>query len=184
MREVCRCLEREVQLQRRRLGISNLFLNTRSRWGSRKEYRSIHSHWERTADSSAIQGNQEISYVATGLWRYVSRQCIRPKIVRVCQRSFISRVTNLSGWNWLPAGTRYGYPAFPGTPVQITCTWRHGGHVGVQNNSEKSPFIWEFDFIIMLNLSDILPLFWTPICLPHHVSETQEMTSRFCVPMQ
>ena len=33
---------------------------------------------------------------------------------------------------------------------------------------------WEFGSIIMQNLSDILPLFCTPTCPPHHVSATQE----------
>ena len=33
---------------------------------------------------------------------------------------------------------------------------------------------WGFDSIIMQNLSDILPLFCTPTCPPHHVSATQE----------
>jgi len=45
-------------------------------------------------------------------------------------------------------------------------TWRHGGHVGVQNNSENS--------IIMQNLSDILPLFCAPTWPSHHVSEWNE----------
>ena len=35
---------------------------------------------------------------------------------------------------------------------------------------------WEFDSIIMQNLSDILPLFCTPTCPSHHVSENQELT--------
>ena len=43
----------------------------------------------------------------------------------------------------------------------------HGGHVGVQNNSENS--------IIMQNLSDILPLFCAPTWPSHHVSENQEL---------
>ena len=34
---------------------------------------------------------------------------------------------------------------------------------------------WEFGSIIMQNLSDILPLFCTPTCPPHHVSATQEL---------
>ena len=34
---------------------------------------------------------------------------------------------------------------------------------------------WEFDSIIMQNLSDILPLFCTPTCPSHHVSATQEL---------
>ena len=33
---------------------------------------------------------------------------------------------------------------------------------------------WEFDSIIMQNLSDILPLCCTPIWPSHHVSENQE----------
>ena len=33
---------------------------------------------------------------------------------------------------------------------------------------------WEFDSIIMQNLSDILPLFCTPTWPSHHVSENQE----------
>ena len=33
---------------------------------------------------------------------------------------------------------------------------------------------WEFDSIIMQNLSDILALFWTPTWPSHHVSENQE----------
>ena len=32
---------------------------------------------------------------------------------------------------------------------------------------------WESDFIIMQNLSDILPLFCTPTWPSHHVSENQ-----------
>jgi len=50
--------------------------------------------------------------------------------------------------------------------------WRHGGHVGVPNNSEKK---WEFDSIIMQNLSDILPFFSTPTWPSHLVSENQEL---------
>ena len=34
---------------------------------------------------------------------------------------------------------------------------------------------WEFGSIIMQNLSDILPMFCTPTCPPHHVSATQEL---------
>ena len=34
---------------------------------------------------------------------------------------------------------------------------------------------WEFDPIIMQNLSDILLLFCTPTCPPNHVSATQEL---------
>ena len=34
---------------------------------------------------------------------------------------------------------------------------------------------WEFDSIIMQNLSDILLLFCAPICPPHHVSANQEL---------
>ena len=34
---------------------------------------------------------------------------------------------------------------------------------------------WEFDSIIMQNLSDVLPLFCTPIWPSHHVSENQEL---------
>ena len=33
---------------------------------------------------------------------------------------------------------------------------------------------WDFDSIIMQNLSDILPLFCTPTWPSHHVSENQE----------
>ena len=36
---------------------------------------------------------------------------------------------------------------------------------------------WEFDSIIMQNLSDILPLFCTPTWPCHHVSENQELTT-------
>ena len=54
-------------------------------------------------------------------------------------------------------------------------TWRHGGHAGVQNNSHK--VFWEFDSIIMQNLSSILPLFCTPTWPSHHVSENQELNS-------
>ena len=50
--------------------------------------------------------------------------------------------------------------------------WFHGRHVGVQNNSKKS--ILGIDSTIMQNLSNILPLFCTPIWLSHHVSENQE----------
>ena len=34
---------------------------------------------------------------------------------------------------------------------------------------------WEFDSIIMQNLSNVLPLFCTPIWPSHHVSENQEL---------
>ena len=37
---------------------------------------------------------------------------------------------------------------------------------------------WEFDFIIMQNLSDILPLFYTPTWPFHHVSENQELEGK------
>ena len=40
----------------------------------------------------------------------------------------------------------------------VNCTWCHGGHVGGKNNSKK--VFWDFDSIIMQNLSYILPLFW------------------------
>ena len=39
---------------------------------------------------------------------------------------------------------------------------------------------WEFDSIIMQNLSDILPLFCTPTWPSHHVSENQKLTSLAC----
>ena len=58
---------------------------------------------------------------------------------------------------------------YPGIPLVFSVfTWRHGGHVGVQNNSEK------VDRIIMQNLSGILPWFCTPTWLSHHESENQE----------
>ena len=34
--------------------------------------------------------------------------------------------------------------------------------------------LWDFDYIIMQNLSDVLPLFCTPTWPSHHVSENQE----------
>ena len=43
---------------------------------------------------------------------------------------------------------------------------------------------WEFDFIIMRNLRDILLLFWTPICPPYHVSATQESSQLGASQMQ
>ena len=52
------------------------------------------------------------------------------------------------------------------------------GHVGVQSSSEK--VFWEFDSIIMRNLSDILPLFCAPTWLSHHVSENQEYGQGTC----
>ena len=39
---------------------------------------------------------------------------------------------------------------------------------------------WEFDSIIMQNLSDILPLFCTPTWPSHHVSENQELGGYQC----
>ena len=54
-------------------------------------------------------------------------------------------------------------------------TWRHGDHVGVQKDSEK--VYWECQSIIMQNLSDVLPLFWTPNWPSHHVSENRELDS-------
>ena len=38
----------------------------------------------------------------------------------------------------------------------------------------KEKVFWEFDSIIMQNVSDILPLFCTPTWPSHHVSENQE----------
>ena len=35
---------------------------------------------------------------------------------------------------------------------------------------------WEFDSIVMQNLSDILPSFCTPTWPSHHVSENQELS--------
>ena len=46
-------------------------------------------------------------------------------------------------------------------------TWRHGGHVDVQNSSERS-------FGNLTILLCILPLFCTPTWPSHHVSENQE----------
>ena len=37
---------------------------------------------------------------------------------------------------------------------------------------------WEFDSIIVQNLSDILPMFCAPTCRPHHVSATQELGTK------
>lgn len=54
-------------------------------------------------------------------------------------------------------------------------TWRHGDHVGVQKDSEM--VFWECQSIIMQNLSDVLPLFFTPNWSSHHVSEKQELDS-------
>ena len=42
---------------------------------------------------------------------------------------------------------------------------------------------WEFDSIIMQNLSDILPLFCTPTWPSHHVSENQEFVSALFRPV-
>ena len=39
---------------------------------------------------------------------------------------------------------------------------------------------WEFDSIVMQNLSDILPLFCTPTWPSHHVSENQEYLVNIC----
>ena len=39
----------------------------------------------------------------------------------------------------------------------------------------RKKVFWEFDSIIMQNLSDILPLFCTPTWLSHHVSQNQEL---------
>ena len=39
---------------------------------------------------------------------------------------------------------------------------------------------WEFDSIIMQNLSDILPLFCISTWPSHHVGENQELTSLAC----
>ena len=39
---------------------------------------------------------------------------------------------------------------------------------------------WEFDSIIMQNISDILALFCTPTWQSHHMSENQELTSLAC----
>ena len=36
---------------------------------------------------------------------------------------------------------------------------------------------WEFDSIVMQNLSNILPLFCTPTWLSHHASENQELVN-------
>ena len=47
-------------------------------------------------------------------------------------------------------------------------TWRHRGHVGVQNNREK--VFWEFDSIIMQNTSHNLLLFCPPTWPSHHVT--------------
>ena len=50
-------------------------------------------------------------------------------------------------------------------------TWRHGGHVGEQNNSQKSLLgIWFYYYAKLA----ILPLFCTPTWPSHHVSENQE----------
>ena len=40
--------------------------------------------------------------------------------------------------------------------------------------------VWDFDSIIMQNLSDILPLFCTPTWPSHHVSENQEYSMLCC----
>ena len=53
--------------------------------------------------------------------------------------------------------------------------WRHGGHVGVKNNSAKSLYRMLCCYYAKLNLSDILPLFCTPTWLSHHVSQNQEL---------
>ena len=50
--------------------------------------------------------------------------------------------------------------------------WRHGGHVGVENNREKS---LGTDSIIMQNLSDVLPLFCTLTWPSHHVNQNHEL---------
>ena len=55
--------------------------------------------------------------------------------------------------------------------ILLVCTWRHGGHVSVENNCEK--IFREFDSIIMQNLN-ILLLFCRATCLPYRVSATQE----------
>ena len=42
------------------------------------------------------------------------------------------------------------------------------------NRTIVKKIFWEFDSIIMQNLSDILPLFCTPTWPSHHVSENKE----------
>ena len=48
-------------------------------------------------------------------------------------------------------------------------TWRHISHVGAQNNREK--VFWDFDCIIMQNMSHNLLLFCAPTWPSHHVIE-------------
>ena len=55
----------------------------------------------------------------------------------------------------------------------VDCTWRHGGHVGRKNKSEK--VFWEFDSIFMQNLWSHFLLFCTPTWPSHHVNENQEL---------
>ena len=43
----------------------------------------------------------------------------------------------------------------------------------VYRTTAKKVF-WDFDYIIMQNLSDVLPLFCTPTWPSHHLSENQE----------
>ena len=43
----------------------------------------------------------------------------------------------------------------------------------VYRTTAKKVF-WDFDYIIMQNLSDVLPLFCTPTWPSHHVNENQE----------
>ena len=52
------------------------------------------------------------------------------------------------------------------------CTRRHGGQVGVLNNSEK--VFWEFGSITVQNASDILLLFCTSTWPSNHESASQD----------
>ena len=51
------------------------------------------------------------------------------------------------------------------------------GAMLVYKTNYSQRVFWEFDSIIMQNLSSILPLFCTPTWPSHHVSENQELNS-------
>ena len=77
--------------------------------------------------------------------------------------------------------TRHILPHLPGVPhlivnrpllLMLVCTWRHGGHVGNQEQKHFSPL--ELNAIFMQILQEGIPLYWPPIWPPCHVVANQE----------
>ena len=84
-----------------------------------------------------------------------------PHSLNACNRL----VDRSSRWylTWSPE------PLTPLWSVLLVCTWRHGGHVGGQE--QEHSLLWELNSIFILFLGEKITLFWLPTW---HVAANRE----------